>query len=94
MFIIKRNSAGQQQVIFAKSGKVAATYPNRILCHEWLERNYPEYVEGTAQYILRMATEAAQKAAKAVKAMNEPLPASHVLNVGLSCNRAVWRARD
>lgn len=91
MFTIKRNKAGQQQVLFAQSGTVAATFPNRQLCHDWLSENYPEYVEGTGQYIIRKATEAAQKLAETAKRMNAPMPIEAQLNA--SVGRAVWRAR-
>lgn len=92
MFKISRNAADQHQIIFKNSGKVCVTFPNRTLCKQWLEDNYPEYVEGTAQYTLRKATEKAVQAVEYVKACNEPLPAQNVLNA--SVGHAVWRARN
>ena len=92
MFIIKRNPAGQQQVIFKASGNVAVTFPNRTLCRDWIMDNYPEYVEGTAQYMLRKATEKAVQAVNFVKACNEPLAAENVLNA--SVGHSVWRGRS
>ncbi len=88
MFAIKRNSAGQQQVIFESSKKVAATFPNRVLCTEWIKYNYPEWVDGSAASVLRKATE---RAATMLKALNTPLPISEQLNA--SVGRSVWRAR-
>ena len=92
MFIIKRHPSGSQQIIFKNSGKICVTFPNRTLCKQWLEDNYPEYVEGTAQYMLRKATEKAVQAVEYIKACNEPLPVQNVLNA--SVGHAVWRARN
>lgn len=89
MFLVKKNPAGQHQVIFAASGKVAQTFPNRVLCTQWIEHNYPEWVPGSAAEVLRKATE---KAAAAIKRMNAPLHAADQLNA--TAGRPVWRARD
>lgn len=88
MFKILRNKAGQHQVIFASSGKVAATFPNRVLCTDWIERNYPEWQPGNAAEILRKATE---KAVDRIKRACAPLPINEQLNA--SVGRSVWRAR-
>lgn len=88
MFNIKRNAAGQQQVIFADSKKVAATFPNRTLCKQWLELNYPEWVAGTAAEALRKATE---RALEVIDTVMSPTPTDYQLNA--SVGRSVWRAR-
>lgn len=88
MFLIKRNSAGQHQVIFAQSKKVAATYPNRTLCVQWLELNYPEWVPGNAAEVLRKATE---RAMATIKTALAPPPTEYRLNA--STGAAVWRGR-
>ena len=88
MFHIKKNIAGQQQVIFDASKIVAITLPTRALCTAWIAEHYPEAVENS--YSARVLASTRNAIKRAQEAFKQPVHSK----LNSQVNAAVWRARD